>query len=230
VKNVIAAIAAALTLTAAAPQPMDSAAVLQRYALELGDVTSPKAMIFGYSVSQLGLTDIEQRHMIYRSGLRVRDETLSVDGIALKPKIVSFGQREDRYALTRLAPRTSSYALLFTKTVRDGSHLDYAYDATPAGGAPAAFTVTRVVIDGISFLPREIDFKTTGASGGGSGKLVYGKADKYWMPLLATVEAQIHGTSARERIVWDGYRFPRALPPSTFAPPRPLPHATLPPI
>lgn len=219
----------ALFLLGAVPRPVDSQMILQRYELELSGLESPKAMIFGYSVSQLGTTDIEQRHTIYRSGLDVRDETLSVDGIALKPKIVTFGKREDRYAIDRLAPRTSSYELLFMKAIRDGSHFDYAYEATPVAG-DSAFTVTRVVIDGIRYLPREIDFKTAGSTAVGTGKLIYGKADKYWMPLIATVDALVDGKPARERIVWDGYRFPPALPPSTFAPPRPLPLATLPPI
>jgi hypothetical protein len=227
--RVITIAAAMVALLAAVPRPIDSQLVLQRYTLELNDLETPKAMIFGYSVSQLGSTDIEQRHTIYRSGLDVRDETLSVDGIALKPKIVTFGKREDRYAIDRLAPRTASYELLFVKAIRDGAHLDYAYDATPIGESPA-FAITRVVIDGINYLPREIDFKTASTEAQGAGKLIYGKADKYWMPLLATVEAEVNGKPARERIVWDGYRFPPALPPSTFAPPRPLPHATLPPI
>lgn len=220
---------ACLCLVGAAPQALDSQVVLERYALQMSSVATPKTMIFGYSVSQLGTTDIEQRHTIYRSGLDVRDETLSIDGIPLKPKIVTFSKRENRYAIERLAPKTSTYELLFLKTQRDGSHLDYVYDATPSSGAPA-FAVTRLVIDGITFLPREIDFTTQSASARGNGKLIYGKADKYWVPMIASVEAQVDGKPARERIVWDGYRFPPALPPSTFAPPRPLPHATLPPI
>jgi hypothetical protein len=226
----LALLASALVLlAAAAPHSLDSQIVLQRYELEMSDLTAPKTMIFGYSVSQLGTTDIEQRHTIYRSGLKVRDETLTVDGIALKPKIVSFGERPDRYAVTRLAPRTAAYEMLFSRATRDGSHLDYAFDATPLGDA-GAFTVTRVVIDGITYLPREIDFKTTGTRASGTGALFYGKVDRYWVPLLAQVRADVDGKPARERIVWNGYRFPPSLPASTFVPPRPLPHATLPPI
>jgi len=230
VKRTLAALAAAFTLLGAAPERLDSQLVLKRYSLELGDLVAPKAMIFGYSVSQLGVTDIEQRHVIYRSGLDVRDETLTIDGIPLKPKIVTFSKRADRYAIDRVAPKPSAYELLFLKTIRDGSHVDYAYDATPAPGGGAGFTVTRVVIDGLTFLPREIDFTTGSAAARGIGKLIYGKADKYWMPMLATVDARVGARAARERIVWGDYRFPPALPPSTFVPPRPLPHATLPPI
>lgn len=221
---------AALLLGAASPKQLDSQIVLQRYELEMSDLVAPKTMIFDYSVSQLGSTDIEQRHVIYRSGLRVRDETLTVDGIALKPKIVTFGSRQDRYALARLAPRTASYAMLFTKTVRDGSHIDYVYDASPIAPASPAFSITRLIVDGVSFLPREIDFRTASATAHGNGKLIYGKADKYWVPQIASVDALVEGKPARERIVWSGYRFPRVLPASTFVPPRPLPLATLPPV
>ena len=228
-KILVAGLLAVLALAGAAPVSLDSQIVLRRYELEMGDVQAPKAMIFTYSVSQLGKTDIEQRHVIYRSGLRVRDETISVDGIPLKPKIVNFGQREDRYAIARLAPRSASYAMLFVKTQRDGAHLDYRYDVTPLASA-SGFVITGLVIDGLSFLPREIDFTTASETAHGHGALVYGKSDKYWVPFYVSVEASVNGKPARERIMWGDYRFPPALPASTFVPPKPLPHATLPPI
>jgi hypothetical protein len=229
VKRSLVALLAGLMLIGAAPATLDSQLVLARYALELSGLQRPKAMIFSYSVSQLGTTDIEQRHVIYRSGLQVRDETIAVDGIPIKPKIVNFGRREDRYAIVRLAPRGSAYAMLFVRTVLDGSHLDYRYEVTPLS-AVSGFVVTGVVIDGDSYLPREIDFTTASGSAHGHGTLVYGKSDKYWVPLYVTVEASVGGKPARERIAWGDYRFPPALPPSTFIPPKPLPHATLPPI
>ncbi len=220
---------AGLTLIGAVPATLDSQLVLARYALELRDLQPPKAMIFSYSVSQLGTTDIEQRHVIYRSGLEVRDETIAVDGIPIKPKIVNFGRREDRYAIVRLAPRSNNYSMIFLRTVLDGSHLDYRYELTPLDGA-SGFVVTGLVIDGDSYLPREIDFTTTSGTAHGHGRLVYGKSDKYWVPFYVTVEASVSGKPARERIAWGDYRFPPALPASTFVPPKPLPHATLPPI
>jgi hypothetical protein len=228
VKLLVAALL--LALVGAAPaQPLDSQMVLQRYALEMGDLQTPKVMIFTYSVSQLGLSDIEQRHVIYRSGLDVRDETIAVDGIPLKPKIVSFGERVDRYAVARLAPRSTSYAMLFVKTQRDGGHLDYRYELTPL--APmSGFVITGLVIDGASYLPREIDFTTVSANAHGHGTLVYGRSDRFWMPLYVSVEASVNGKEARERITWGDYRFPPSLPASTFIPPKPLPHATLPPF
>jgi len=224
------ALVATLALLGAAPAAtLDSQYVLARYELEMSSLQSPKTMIFTYNVSQLGTSDIEERHVIYRSGLNVRDETIAVDGIPIKPKIVNFGRRIDRYAIARLAPRSSTYAMLFVRTVRDGAHLDYRYDVTPLG-ATSDFTVTGLVIDGLSFLPREIDFTTASSIARGHGALVYGKSDKYWMPLYVTVEATVDGKPARERITWGDYRFPPALPASTFVAPKPLPHATLPPI
>jgi len=229
VKRALIALLAGLMLLGVAPATLDSQLVLARYALEMTDLQSPKAMIFSYSVSQLGTTDIEQRHVIYRSGLQVRDETISVDGIPIKPKIVNFARREDRYAIARLAPRSSMYSMLFVRTVLDGAHLDYRYDLTPLD-AMSGFVVTSLVIDGDSYLPREIDFTTASGAAHGHGALVYGKSDKYWVPLYVTVEASVGGKPARERIAWGDYRFPPALPASTFVPPKPLPHATLPPI
>jgi hypothetical protein len=113
--------------------------------------------------------------------------------------------------------------------VRDGAHVNYRYELTPLS-ALGGFVATGLVIDGLSFLPREIDFTTASASAHGHGALVYGKSDKYWMPLYVTIEASVNGKPARERITWGDYRFPPALPASTFIAPKPLPHATLPPI
>jgi len=230
VRTRLFALIATLTLFGAAPaETLDSQLVLARYALEMSALQLPKTMIFTYNVSQLGASDIEERHVIYRSGLNVRDETIAVDGIPLKPKVVNFGHREDRYAILALAPRSAEYAMLFVRTVRDGAHVNYRYELTPLS-ALGGFVVTGLVIDGLSFLPREIDFTTASASAHGHGALVYGKSDKYWMPLYVTIEASVNGKPARERITWGDYRFPPALPASTFVAPKPLPHATLPPI
>lgn len=222
-----------VVLLAAVPSTrvqLDSQIVLQRYELELGDLATPKAVIFSYAVSQAGPTDIEQRHRLYRSGLDVRDETLAVDGVGLKQKLVRFGRRDDRYAIARLAPRASTYAFVFLRTVKNGSHLDYEYEATPLAPTGTAFVVERMTIDGERFLPRSISFHTAGASAKGSGELQYAGFGKYWMPVSASVSATVKGTPARERITFGEYRFPPSLPASTFEPPKPLPHATLPPI
>src|SRR5579862_283049 len=110
---------------------LDSQMVLQRYELELSQLKAPQAQIFSYSVSQEGAAAIEQRHRIYRSGLNVRDETIAVDGETLKPKVVKIMRRDDRYDIAKVAPRSANYTMLFLRMVRDGSHMDYAFEATP---------------------------------------------------------------------------------------------------
>ncbi len=226
----IAAVLGMIAFLGLAPAPpLDSQIVLQRYELEMGDLKQPKAMIFSYVVSQLGTADIEQRHRIYRSGLDVRDETLAINGLALKKKIVAFDKREDRYAIDRIAPRLATYTMLFLHPVRDGGHVDYVYQTTPLASA-GGFVVTSMTIDGEQYLPRRIDFETSSATATGHGTLVYGKIDGYWVPMYVTIDARVEGKPARERIVWSDYRFPPELPESTFAAPKPLPHATLPPV
>jgi hypothetical protein len=149
--------------------------------------------------------------------------------MVLHTKIVSFARREDRYAVTRFAPRPDAYELLFLGTAKDGHHFDYVYEATrlsPAAGA----TIDRLTIDGASFLPRVVHFHTSGVDASGSGQIEFAAFGKYWMPVAATALADVKGKPAHERIVWSDYRFPESLPPSTFQPPKPLPVATLPPV
>ncbi|HTX58672.1 MAG TPA: hypothetical protein VMH02_03270 [Verrucomicrobiae bacterium] len=208
---------------------LDSQYVLQRYALQMAEMPVPKVVVFEYTVSQAGLGNFEQRHVLYRSGLDVRDETIAVDGTTLREKRVRFEQRPDRYAIDRIAPRVDAYQLLFLHAVRDGSHYDYVYEATPLVKQGGTW-VDRVTIDGTTFLPRTVQFQTAGGTAHGSGTIAYAPAGKYWMPVAASVEAIVDGKPARERITWSDYRFPPSLPPSTFTPPHPLPLATLPPI
>jgi hypothetical protein len=229
--RVVAALLALAVLLGLAPAPplLDSQIVLQRYEIEMTDLPSPKAMIFSYTVSQAGPADIEQRHVLYRSGLDVRDETIAVDGAPLRSKVVRIGRREDRYDILRLAPRSATYTLLFLNAVRDGNHLDYQYEATPLA-ASSGFVVERLTIDGSTYLPRTIAFRTVSAVASGSGKLEFAKVGGYCVPISATVDATVKGKPAREHIAWSAYRFPASLPASTFVAPKPLPQATLPPI
>jgi hypothetical protein len=209
---------------------LDSQLVLQRYELELADLKAPKTSIFQYSVSQAGASSIEERHQLYRSGTKVRDETLAVDGKRLAEKNVQIGERPDRYFVGRLAPRSTTYTMLFLHAVRDGKHLDYVYDVSPLIAAATGFTVTRVTVDGINYLPKSIEFRTSAGATSGTGSVTYGKAGRYWVPLAATVDATVDGKRTRERIEWSDYRFPATLPASTFNTPKPLPEATLPPL
>jgi len=229
VTRVALALAVFLAAAGATPEQLDSQYVLQRYAVAIETVAVPKATIFTYTVSQAGPGNIDQRHVIYRSGTHVRDETLAVDGVALAHKIVRFSERDDRYDVTRLAPRTTAYELLFLRTLKDGRHVDYEYDASPLVRVADA-TVERVTIDGLKYLPRDVRFTTSASDARGSAHVSYAQFGKYWMPVLAEITAVVDGKPARERIVWSDYRFPESLPPSTFEPPRPLPHPSLPPI
>jgi hypothetical protein len=212
-------------LVGAAPGTLDSQYVLERYALAIAAVTTPKVVVYSYTVSQVGPTNIEQHHRIYRSGTEVRDETLSVDGIPLSRKIVRFSRHQDRYTVERFAPRTDAYELLFAGTAKDGRHLDYVYEATPLS-KPSGAWIDRVTIDGVNFLPRVVHFHSSGLDVEGSAEIEFGPFGKYWMPSMAAAQARVKGKPARERISWSDYRFPQSLPPSTFQPPEPLPQAT----
>jgi hypothetical protein len=231
--RVLLAVAAAVTLAGAATPStqtqLDSQYVLQRYALALDAVPAPETVVFSYSVSQAGLANIEQRHTIYRHGADERDETLANDGVTLGHKRVRFDRRADPYAVAKLAPRTVTYQMLFLGTVKDGRHVDYVYETTPIIKQSDAW-IDEVTIDGARFLPRSIRFHTTTADARGKGTITYSPFGKFWLPLIASVDATVHGKPARERIAWSDYRFPVALPPSTFQAPKPLPVATLPPI
>lgn len=218
-----------LVLLGAGPGPLDSQDVLQRYALALAGLPVPKTVVFSYTVSQVGPSSIEQSHRVYRSGNAVRDETLAVDGVLLHGKVVSFSRHEDRYTVARFAPRSDAYELLFLGTTNDGRHLDYVYEATPVAHAAGSF-VDRLTVDGITFLPRAVRFRTSGLGVDGTGEVRFAPFGKYWMPVSATAQARVKDKPAHERIVWSDYRFPESLPPSTFQSPKPLPVATLPPV
>jgi hypothetical protein len=216
---------------AAAPlHRLDSQIVLERYELEMTDLAQPKSMIFTYNISQAGPTNIEQQHRLYRSGIQVRDETISVDGQPLKDKVVRIERREDRYAIERVAPRPAEYELVFLHAIKRGGHYDYEYEATPLGPWLGGFAVTRMIVDGLRDLPRTIYFRTSAANARGEGEIDYGPASGHWVPLAATVDATVRGKPARERIVWSDYSFPKELPPSTFHTARPLPRITHPPF
>jgi len=218
---------AVCALLGATSNHLDSQYVLQRYAQAIGAVPVPKAVVYSYTVSQVGPNNIEQHHRIYRSGQDVRDETLSVDGIALSRKMVRFSRHADRYAVDRFAPHTDAYELLFLGTAKDGRHFDYIYEATPITHPPGA-AIDRLTIDGTSFLPRVVHFRSSGLEVNGSGEIEFGAFGKYWMPVMASATARVKGKLAHELITWSEYRFPESLPPSTFQAPEPLPHATSP--
>jgi hypothetical protein len=218
-------IALALTLLGAGAPSLDSQYVLQRYALAIANVEPPKVVVYSYTVSQAGPSNIEQHHRIYRSGTAVRDETLSVDGIPLSRKIVRIAYRADRYSVERFAPRTDAYELLFLGTAKDGRHLDYVYEATPLNRSSPTW-IDRVAIDGVKFLPRAVHFHSSGSDAAGTGEIEFASFGRYWMPVIADAQARVKGKIARERIVWSDYRFPESLPSSTFQRAQALPLPT----
>lgn len=218
---------ALLAAAAIASAPLDSQAVLQRYASRLLAAEVPKTLVFSYSVSQAGPQSIEQSHRMYRSGDLVRDETLAVDGQALKVKITRIARYRNRYTIETLAPRMTEYAFLFLRTVRSGNRYAYQYKAVPLG-ATGPFTVLGMTIDGRTFLPSEIRFRSVAGNMTGTGSVSFGASGKYWIPTSAVVQATIAGKPARERITFSSYQFPRSLPKSTFQAPRPLPTPVLP--
>lgn len=221
-----AAALACVALIGGTSTQLDSEYVLQRYMLAIEALPTPKAVIYTYSVSQAGPTNIEQRHRIYRSGMSVRDETISVDGEFLRHRTVRFYHREERYTVGRFAPRTDAYELLFVRTVSDGHHLDYVYEATPLS-RPTTAWIDRVTIDGTRYLPRVVHFHAIGSDTRGSAEIQFAPFGRYWMPVAAEATALVNGKPARERITWGDYRFPEYLPPSTFQAPEPLPQVTV---
>jgi hypothetical protein len=214
--------ALAVACGAAPPAQLDSELVLQRYVMALDAVTQPKNVVFSYTVSQLGPSNLEQRHRIYRSGSSVRDETIAVDGVALRRKIVRISHRQDRYAVDRLAPKAAEYQMLFLTAARDGAHDDYTFELTPLVRRTPS-SVDSLTIDGARFLPRLIRFHTASGDAQGTAEVRYAPFGPYWMPVLATIDARVAGKPARERITWEDYRFPETLPPSTFSAARRLP-------
>jgi len=210
-------------------QQMDSQLVLQNYARALETIKTPPAQIFQYAVSQEGPSNLDQRHQVYRRGIEVRDETLAADGTALRPKLVRFGEREDRYAVGRVAPRAANYSFVFLKTAKNGARTDYLYETQPLEPGGAGFVVTGVAIDGRTFLPHVVRFKAGSGTVAGTGAIEYAPLGGYVVPVAASVAATLDGKPAREHISFGAYRFPPTLPSSTFAPPQPLQHASPPP-
>jgi hypothetical protein len=214
---------------AAAPgAPLDSQDVLLRYQRALVALPTPKTIIFTYSVSQAGPHNLEQTHLVYRSGELVRDETIAAEGQTLKRKIVRVSRYPDRYAIARVAPHASEYAFLFQGVVHVGTRVGYEYTAIPTqrGGA---YVVDAMTIDAATFLPMSIRFTMVSGSVKAKGELRYARAATYWLPQFAVVEARFQKSTARERISFSGYRFPATLPDSTFRSLKPLPApATLP--
>lgn len=209
---------------AATPTPPGHSRVVSNYAAALAGVRIPAAYTFEYSFEHHGERPQARHDRVYRQGERERDEIMSVNGQRLlSPQIRVFSGRRDRYAIARIAPNPDAYAFTYAGVQKNGRHLDYIFDAVAR--VPSNYTVTQVTIDGETFLPRKVTFRTQSGTTVGTGAVTYGKAEHYWMPLSASARAEVGGKLQTERILWGHYRFYASLPRSTFAQPRPLPSA-----
>jgi hypothetical protein len=215
-----------------APAPSATPApIVDRYLAALADLPVPPYVSFEYTVEQSGGTNISQVHRIYRAGREERDELIEEDGYRLKrPRVRIRHAAGDRYALAALAPTRERYVFALVGTAKSGEHLAYTYH-TEARSA-AQFVVDEVTIDGASFLPTHLRFRSAAGGVHGHGTFVYGKTGKYWLIREAHIDALRKDDAIRERIVWSAYRFPSSLPSATFADqvaePSPAPSAALP--
>ncbi len=176
---------------------MTPAKVLARYAAALASLVPPHAISFEYLLEQTGARDLLQEHR------------RKLDPPAIR---ITHGRR-DRYQVATLAPKPDAYDFRLIGTVRDGHHEDWVFATTPH--TEAAFRVTEVTIDGISYLPTSIAFATDAHNG--TGTIAFGRVEGYWVPTVATARATYAKLAAQERITFTSYRFPTALPPGTFA-------------
>ena len=220
----LAAAPRASTARASAPVPMPVLApevVLARYDAALAALREPSVFTFEYTLEQTGSRTLDQTHRVFRSGRNERDETLAVNGVrSTAPVVRVFRGRPYRYTVRALAPKTSAYEFAYTGPHRDGKHVDYVFALTPLR-ATGAIAFTSVTIDGIAFLPRSVSFRAPGHAAGGTVTFV--KSERYWVASTAFAQAKGAGGVAHERFHFSSWRFPTALPSSTFAVPRPLP-------
>lgn len=210
----------------AVPASRQAASVLTHYLEALDAYSAPKYVSFEYSVEQSGATNISQVHRVYRAGRDERDELIEEDGKRRKPAGVRIRHDAvDRYALAAVAPAPERYAFTFVGSTKSGDHLLYRYRTQAQTAAP--FSVEEISVDGTSFLPAVIRFRSTYGGVHGHGKFLFAAAEKHWMIREARIDALAKGTPVSERIVWSAYRFPSSLPSATFADqisePAPLP-------
>ncbi|HEY0797686.1 MAG TPA: hypothetical protein VGD50_00980 [Candidatus Baltobacteraceae bacterium] len=190
--------------------------VLERYQEQLAQTSPPPALIFDYTIEQVGPHDIEQVHHVYRQSTTERDEIVAIDGNRLgRPSVTISARRTDRYDITSVAPRTSQYDFTFIRLAPSGDHFDYVFRTDTR--TTAAFNVVDLTIEGDSFLPSIIDFRSTNADGKAFGRLSYGHVDDHWLIHDATVSASVDGKPVREHLSWINYEFPLSLPASTFS-------------
>lgn len=194
--------------------------VIAKYQSALKSLKEPRVFTVEYTMQQTGARTLDQTHRIFRSGSDERDETLAVNGSRSKyPVVRIFRRRPYRYTVAALAPKPSAYDFAYAGPHRSGKHVDYVFTLLPK--KPARFAFTEVTIDGVTFLPQSVAFAT--AQHAGRGSVTFAKAERYWVARTASAQAGSSGSVTREQIAFARWRFPSALPRSTFAAPRPLP-------
>ncbi len=205
---------AAATVAALPPET-----VVARYSAALKALKEPRVFAFEYTVQQTGPRTLEQTHRVFRSGNDERDETLAVNGNRTHTPVVRiFRGRPYRYTVAALAPKPAAYAFVYAGPHKDGKHVDYVFDLVPKR-KPSGVTFTQVTIDGVSFLPQAVAFTGPHAA---RGSVTFVKANRYWVARTASAQANVQGGLAHELLGFVNWRFPNALPPATFALPRPL--------
>ena len=205
---------------AAALTPLAADDVLARYTAALAALKEPRVFTVEYTMLQTGTRSLEQTHRIFRSGDDERDEIIAVNGTrAVRPTVRIFRHRRYRYTIAALAPRPAQYDFTYVGPHRAGRHLDYVFRLAPHAAQPA-FAFTQVVVDGVTFLPRSVDFATS--SHAGAGSVMFVKVERWWVARLANARARVPGGIAHERIAFLRWRFPPSLPASTFSAPRAL--------
>lgn len=198
-----------------------STGIIQRYADALAALARPENVVFEYTVEQSGPQNLDQTHRVYRSGLRERDETLSADGIALKiPAVRIVPNSAYKYDVLALAPKPAEYIFVYGGARIVAGRAAYAFHTNPALAGP--FAVNDVLIDAHRFLPLAIAFTSVGSGIKGKGRIAFVPVSRYWVAREVTVSAKRGTKEVRERIVWSKYRFPEALPASTFSAPHPV--------
>jgi hypothetical protein len=218
---VLAAAAALVVPPSPSPPPPAPAAVVAKYRAALAALREPRVFTVEYTLVQTGTRTLEQTHRIFRSGADERDETLAVNGTrSISPVVRIFRRRPYRYTVAALAPNPVAYDFAFVGPHRDGKHVDYVFSVSPKK-PKRGITFTQVAIDGVTFLPQSVSFRADQHAGRGS--VTFGKTDRYWVARSAAAQADVPGGVAHERLAFAKWRFPRGLPRSTFAIPRPLP-------
>jgi hypothetical protein len=222
----IALLAAGLALStvspAATPAPLLAPATVRaKYKTALATLKEPRDFAFEYTLQQTGTRTLEQTHRVFRSGKDERDETTAVNGThSTAPVVRIFRNRPYRYSVKALAPQPAAYDFAYAGVHRDGKHLDYVFSLSPKQRKPG-IAFTQVAIDGVTFLPASVAFASDQHAARGS--VSFGKAERYWVARGANAQANVPGGVARERLAFANWRFPKGLPRSTFAMPRPLP-------